>query len=72
VVGVPDDIAGERVEAFVIPIDQQDLSKVELMEYCRENLAPFKVPHNIHFVEEFPMTPSGKVLKRELRQSLVG
>jgi acyl-CoA synthetase (AMP-forming)/AMP-acid ligase II len=72
VVGVPDDIAGERVEAFVIPSDQQDLSKVELMEYCRENLAPYKVPHNIHFIEEFPMTPSGKVLKRELRQSLVG
>ena len=71
VVGIPDDIAGEKVLAFVIPDGGDKLSKLEVMEFCRENLAPYKVPHDVRFVTEFPMNPSGKVLSEFLRQQVL-
>jgi acyl-CoA synthetase (AMP-forming)/AMP-acid ligase II len=71
VVGIPDDIAGEKVLAFVIPGVGEKLNKIEVMEFCRENLAPYKVPHDVRFMEELPMNPSGKVLKRVLREQVL-
>ena len=71
IVGVPDDIAGEKVVAFIIPNDEMNLSTPDVFDFCRENLAPFKVPHEVYLVEELPMTPTGKVLKRVLRDQLV-
>jgi acyl-CoA synthetase (AMP-forming)/AMP-acid ligase II len=68
VVGVPDDIAGEKVVAYVIPKDSQSLTQEEVMSFCVDNLAPYKIPRNVYFVDEFPMTPTGKVLKRVLRE----
>jgi acyl-CoA synthetase (AMP-forming)/AMP-acid ligase II len=68
VVGVPDDIAGEKVVAFIIPKDGQALTQPEVMDFCIDNLAPFKIPRDVYFVDEFPMTPTGKVLKRVLRE----
>jgi fatty-acyl-CoA synthase len=70
VVGVPDDIAGEKVVAFIIPQDGSDLSALEVLEFCRDHLAPYKIPREVYFVDEFPMTATGKVLKRELRARL--
>ena len=68
VVGVPDDIAGEKVVAFIIPKEGESLTVPEVMDFCVNNLAPYKIPRNIYFVEDFPLTPSGKVLKRVLRE----
>jgi fatty-acyl-CoA synthase len=68
VVGVPDDIAGEKVVAYIIPKDGEILTQPEVMDFCIDNMAPFKIPRDIYFMDEFPMTPTGKVLKRVLRE----
>jgi fatty-acyl-CoA synthase/long-chain acyl-CoA synthetase len=67
IIGVPDDIAGEVVVAFIIPKEGVELSFLEVMDFCREHLAAYKQPRDVHFVKEFPLTTTGKVLKRELR-----
>jgi acyl-CoA synthetase (AMP-forming)/AMP-acid ligase II len=68
VIGIPDAIAGEKVLAFVIPEGNSDLTPVDVLNFCRENMAPYKVPANVHFVDTFPLNASGKVLKRVLRE----
>ncbi len=67
VVGVPDDIRGERVKAIVVRSQGSEVSATELTRYCRDRLANFKVPKEVVFAEALPMTLTGKVLKRELR-----
>lgn len=67
VVGVSDPVMGEEVLAFVLLRDGETMAPQELKEYCADKLAPYKIPHYIHFVENLPKTTSGKVLKRELR-----
>jgi acyl-CoA synthetase (AMP-forming)/AMP-acid ligase II len=69
VVGRPDERWGEVPVAFVARRDGFDTSAEELVEHCRARLARFKVPRDITFVEALPRNPSGKVLKRELRDS---
>jgi acyl-CoA synthetase (AMP-forming)/AMP-acid ligase II len=71
VVGVPDDIAGEKAVAFIIPESGVSLDQIEVLNFCRENMATFKVPGRVEFVDEFPMNPSGKVLKRILRDQII-
>ena len=65
VVGVPDDRMGEVGAAFVVA--RQPIAAEELIAWCREHLANFKVPRRIHFVEMLPVNASGKVTKFELR-----
>ena len=72
VVGVPDDLAGEKVVVFIIPKKSQELDKVEVMDFCRENMAPYKIPTNVYFVKEFPLNAMGKVIKRALRAEVMG
>ncbi len=66
VIGVPDSKTGEAVKLFVIPSDSS-LSQDEMKEYCRMNLTAYKVPKQIEFREELPMTPVGKILRKDLR-----
>ncbi|MFE7617704.1 AMP-binding protein [Streptomyces sp. NPDC057496] len=69
VVGVPDDTYGEEVLACVIPKDPADPpTPDEVTEYCREQLAHYKIPRRLQILETFPMTVSGKVRKIELRE----
>ncbi len=68
VVGVRDDYWSELVTAFVIRKPESDVDADELREFCRGQMAVFKVPKAIHVVEEFPTDAQGKVLKRELRK----
>jgi len=68
VVGRPDDRWGEVPVAFVALRPGAEVGADELVEHCRARLARFKVPKAIMFVEALPRNPSGKVLKRELRQ----
>ena len=67
VVGRPDHRWGEVVVAYVVLSSVATTTPEELIEHCRRQLAPFKVPKQVVFVEALPRNPSGKVLKRELR-----
>jgi fatty-acyl-CoA synthase len=67
VVGVPDEEFGERLKAFVVRRNGAQLNDQDVKQYVRENLARFKVPREIVFVDELPRNATGKVLKRELR-----
>jgi fatty-acyl-CoA synthase len=67
VVARPDGRWGEVPQAFVVLREGATTTADELMEFCRNRLAKFKVPRHIEFLEVLPRTPSGKVLKRELR-----
>ena len=64
VIGVPDELYGEEVAAFVVLKDGTETTENELIEFCREHLADFKCPKTIHFVDDIPKGPTGKLLKR--------
>ena len=67
VVGVPDEEFGQRLKAFVVRRDGAELDEQDVKRYVKENLARFKVPRDIVFVEELPRNATGKVLKRVLQ-----
>jgi len=69
VVGLPDKMRGEVVKAFVVLRPGFTASAAELKTFCREKLAPYKVPSKYEFVTELPKTQIGKVLYRVLRQT---
>jgi acyl-CoA synthetase (AMP-forming)/AMP-acid ligase II len=69
VVGRPDEKWGEVPVAFVALRDGAAVTADELMEHCRGQLAKFKVPKDVTFIDALPRNPSGKVLKRELRST---
>ena len=71
VYGVPDEKYGERVAAAVIKKKDASLTDEDVKEYCRENIAHYKVPKYVDFVEEYPMTASGKIQKYKLREAAV-
>ena len=68
VVGVPDKMRGETVKAWIVLRADQTTTGAELKEFCRQRLAPYKVPAKYEFVTELPKTQVGKVLYRVLRQ----
>jgi long-chain acyl-CoA synthetase len=69
VVGVPDEKMGERIKAFVVlKTDSRGVSAYELTKWCRERLAPYKVPHYIEFRDMLPKSKVGKMLRREMRE----
>jgi len=69
VVGIPDDYRGETVKAFVsVNKDFERTAERELIEHCRQRLAAYKCPRVIALVDELPKTPTGKFLRRELRE----
>ena len=67
VLGVPDDRLGERVVAVVQPMADVALDPVDLVVYCRNLLARYKVPERWAFVDDFARTPMGKIPKATLR-----
>jgi long-chain acyl-CoA synthetase len=68
VVGIPDEKVGERIKAFVVPkSDVRGVSSYELLSWCRQRLAPYKVPHYIEFRDMLPKSKVGKMLRREIR-----
>ncbi|MDG6913920.1 MAG: long-chain fatty acid--CoA ligase [Nitrososphaerota archaeon] len=70
VIGVPNQFSGEAVKAFVVLKDPaKGTSAQELIEFCQERLAKFKVPKEVEFVQELPKTLIGKVLRRKLRET---
>jgi long-chain acyl-CoA synthetase len=68
VVGVPSERWGETVIAVVVLVDGSEVLQPALIEFCRARLAHYKCPTAIHFTDALPRTPSGKVVKQELRR----
>jgi fatty-acyl-CoA synthase len=68
VVGVPDPVWGERVAAFVRRTSGRTVAEKELFDHVRAHLAPHKTPRTWVFVEDFPLTGSGKIRKNVLRE----
>jgi 4-coumarate--CoA ligase len=70
VIGVPDDEAGERPVAFVVPQPGAELTEAGLLDALRPRLASYKLPARISFVPAVPKSASGKILRRVLRDRL--
>ncbi len=66
VIGVPDDKTGEAVKLFVVATDA-NLTAEDVKNYCKDKLTGYKLPRQIEFRDELPMTPVGKILRRELK-----
>ena len=70
--GVEDKEWGHRLRAFVVKTDGASIGEDDIKTYVREHLARYKVPREVVFLDELPRNPTGKVLKRELREMAVG
>lgn len=68
VIGVPDDFYGEVPKAFIVPKDQAGMvTPDEIRIFCKQTVAPYKMPRIIEFCESLPISPQGKVLRRVVR-----
>ncbi|MGV8074617.1 MAG: long-chain fatty acid--CoA ligase [Syntrophobacteraceae bacterium] len=66
-VGIPDSYRGETVKVFVLPKPGENLTEAELVQFCKERLAAYKVPRIFEFRETLPKTTLGKTLRKDLR-----
>jgi fatty-acyl-CoA synthase len=71
VVGMPHEYWGEMVTAVVLPYPGMEVTGEEIVAFCKENMAGYKVPKKVVVMSELPMTPSGKVLKRVLKEQML-
>jgi long-chain acyl-CoA synthetase len=69
VVGVPDEYRGETVLACVALVGGAQITRAELIAFCRDRLAAYKVPRRIEFLAELPKTVTGKIMRVELRRA---
>ena len=70
VIGVQDERLGEVARAFVVTVPVGEADESEIIAWCRENMANFKVPRSIRFLDQLPLNATGKVMKEELRKQL--
>jgi long-chain acyl-CoA synthetase len=68
VIGVRDKIYGELPKAFVVLKEGESITEEVIIEYCRKNLADFKIPKYVEFRDDLPKTPTGKIMKQPLRE----
>jgi long-chain acyl-CoA synthetase len=68
---VPAGEKGERIKAFVVLKPGEIATEEDLIAFCRQNLAPYKVPSTVEFRKQLPKTLVGKVLRRALREEEV-
>ena len=68
VVGVPSEVGGESVYAFVLLEEGAEITSQEVLSYCRAELEPFKIPRQVRFLPDFPRTGTGKPQKFKLRE----
>jgi fatty-acyl-CoA synthase len=71
VFGVPDDFYGEQVAAWIELHSGETASEDEIRDFCKDNIAHFKIPKYIRFVDEFPMTVTGKLQKFKMREQMI-
>ncbi|MFW6199807.1 MAG: class I adenylate-forming enzyme family protein [Gemmatimonadota bacterium] len=70
VVGVPDDVLGEAISACIVPVEGAVVTSEEIQDWCAMTLADYKVPDMVRFLDEFPLTGTGKVRRVELSRML--
>jgi acyl-CoA synthetase (AMP-forming)/AMP-acid ligase II len=71
-IGVPDPVLGEIGRYYIIPKPGEDLTQEEIKSYCRERLADYKIPKQVVFRSELPLTPVGKIMKSKLKEEISG
>jgi acetyl-CoA synthetase len=74
VIGVPDELRGQAVMAFIVPkpgAEAGDTLATELQDHVKHRLAFYQYPREIRFVQELPMTTTGKIMRRVLRQRML-
>ena len=71
-VGIPDELYGEDVAAFIVLKEEATVTEDEIVGFCRQQLADYKCPKTVRFVKEIPKGPTGKLLKRELAAQFKG
>jgi acyl-CoA synthetase (AMP-forming)/AMP-acid ligase II len=68
VIGIPNDKYGEALLAFIVTTPKGSITAEELVEFCRDKIAGYKIPRKIELIDELPRNPSGKILKKILRE----
>ena len=66
-IGIPDTYRGETVKAFVVLKPGESMTSEDVIEYCKQKLAKYKVPTQVEFIETLPKSGVGKILRKELR-----
>jgi long-chain acyl-CoA synthetase len=67
-VGAPDDKTGETVRLFLVTAPAATVSEADVIAHCRRELAAYKVPKQVRFLEALPKSAVGKILRRDLRE----
>jgi long-chain acyl-CoA synthetase len=67
VIGVPDEILGQAIKAYIVPRPDVELAEKPVLKYCAENMETFMVPKYIEFMDSLPKTPNGKIDKKQLK-----
>jgi len=68
VIGIPSVVSGETLRAYILLKEDEELTEVEVVDYCRGHIAAYKIPQEVRFVERFPLTSLMKVQKYQLRE----
>ena len=72
VIGVPNEKWGESVKAIIVLKPGETATEDEIIEYCKEKAAGYKKPRSVDIVDDLPRNPSGKILKRVIREQYWG
>jgi len=67
IIGVPDEILGQAIKAYIVPGPGVELAEKQVLKYCAENMETFMVPKYIEFMDSLPKTPNGKIDKKQLK-----
>ena len=69
VIGLPDEILGQAIKAYIVPAPDVELTEKQVLKYCSKNMETFMVPKYIEFLENLPKTPNGKIDKKQLKSA---